>query len=189
MDLKPDHPSYGLIKVERVRGSKPCFLSPYDGEGYVRLTLSQAVYNLDGDYATLGSKLVVIRMTWEQYLRLIGNPDCEQGSPCTIAYMQGNSIKLQPTPDKKEALLNDFQKHVNRIQTNSADLESFLEGLLTKGRASKGDLEKLSNKLSTVLNKVNTDLKYTVQLHQELIWQALENAKISLMAFASRLTK
>ena len=181
-----EHPSYGLIKVERVSGQVPCFLAEYEVEGYIKLTIYQAEYKFDGDYAVQGSRLVEVRMTWEQYLRLIANPDCGEGSPCTIEHIQGTDIKLHPTPNKIDTVSRDLRNHLNKIKKDGDDLENLVKALVDKGRATKKDLNELSTRLSTVLTKVNSDLTYTVSMHQESISQALENAKISLMAFASR---
>ena len=184
-----NHPSYGLIKVERVRGQTPCFLAQYEVEEHIKLTISQAEYKFNGDYAVQGSRLVEVRMTWEQYLRLIANPDRGEGSPCTIEHMLGTDITLHQTPNKIDTVSSELTNHLDRIKRDSDDLESLVKALVNKGRATKKDLNELSTRLSTVLTKVNSDLTYTVSMHQESILRSLENAKISLMAFASRLTK
>lgn len=189
MNINSEHPSYGLIKVERVYGKNPCFLSEYEGEGYVKLSISQAMYKVDGDYAVPKTRLVVLRMTWEQFLKVIVNPDCGEGSPCTLEYMQGPIDKFQPTPKQLDRTVTDFQNHINRVKSASVDVESYVDELVHKGRATKTDLKQLSIKMSNLLTKVNTDLSSTASLHQEIIVQALEQAKISLKAFASRLGK
>lgn len=187
-DIIKNHPSYGIISLDRVHGFQKCFMARAQGSGYVVLTIDQAEYIGDSESRVLGTKrLVQVRFSNSQFLELISSLNDGPGTPCTISFLQGPVEEYVPEPSPYDIIENYVKEEINCINQDSSNITDYLSNLKEKGKASKRDILEMERLVTNLISKVNHNLPYIINICSEAIPKYIQVAKCELLAYVSRI--
>jgi hypothetical protein len=99
-----EHPSYAAISVHRVSGRRHLFMSEAVHQHFVRLAISPAVVkrNLATDWMFgLNRPFIEIDMSEAQWTHFMSSANLGNGTPCTLARLNGEAVEEPPPPRAK----------------------------------------------------------------------------------------
>jgi hypothetical protein len=97
------HPSFGLVSISRVSGSRRLFESPFEHQHYITLSISRADRSrtdLHYNHIMPCGEIVEVAMSEVQFAQMVTSLNMGVGTPCTISHLDGEMVK-EPEPDSQ----------------------------------------------------------------------------------------
>ena len=186
-EKKYNHPSYGLIKFNKVTGSQSCFMSDVNLGGYISLTVKKSQLNRNfSEYWVFPQEEVLrLRLSYHQFAELITNLNNGVGIPCTLEWIagEGKVEKYEAPPDERTQFETELKDKLNNALCKLKELNTQIAELKNKGKANKGELIQLSGLINSVSTELKSNIPFVEQLFQEALDQRVANVKVETSAW------
>ena len=147
-DIK--HPSFGVINVSRGVCSERMnlFGSSIQQRTYIELTIHKAVLarHTNRDWIrSEGVPIVSIYLSPSQFADAITSLNQGEGTPCTITFVDGHSVKEPQLESKRVQFDADFEDTMKEVTDSTSEFYSKIEYILSKPNIGKHDSELILN--------------------------------------------
>ncbi len=180
------NPAYGQILTARVSqggGGALLYGSDFQHGHYMVLTIyrSEKHRDLSHDWYFSREKLIEIAMSEAQYATFLSSPNMGDGTPCTIAWLDGERVPaLTFGKDRKEQFSKELDHKLDVTNAALVKLREMIEGL----KVSKRTKEALLNNADSAIRNLNSNTDYVASKFDEHMEKTVEKAKMEVNAYA-----
>lgn len=185
------HPSYGMVRLNRISGNQYLFGAKLDTGHAVRLEISPGeveTQNGEDKYDSHGQSIITIDMTELQWARLISSMGNFAGSPCTIARLNGKQISPD-TSTRKNITDIAFDRIREEVKKGTVEVDKKLEELqniLSNAKLPKKTMAEIASNLDAIQRTLNEKLPFVAGVIQEDTHNAVTEAYNEIDAYAQR---
>lgn len=185
-----NHPSFGLISVNRITGHATLFGSPIEHQSYIRISIQRAYQKRslseDKYYAT--NPIIEVDLSESQFARMITSPNQGDGEPCTLRRISENGklvgIPSPPPDDLSRNFHEDVKKDVAEAAQNIKNLYDKVSAIFkSKATIGKNDRSDILQDIQLCLQQVESNMPFVLSQFQEHIENQVDNAKNEIDAF------
>lgn len=177
------HPSYGLIGVNRISGGRSLFDSDIKHNEYmtVRLFTARRSRDLNHDWIGADQCQIEVHMSFAQWAAFVSSVGRGDGVPCTIDFNHGPVEQVQHEPRLAESL-----REVKEAATKAmADVETAYVALLDAVEAKKG-VSNAVRHLGHIIRNQPANMKFAADTLTKHAENVVTKAKADIEALVSR---
>lgn len=189
-NFEEEHPSYGLISLSRVSGTKTLFGSDVEPMAFIRLEIKNGVRgtnNLGLEYyrALRNHPIVSVDLSHAQFAELITTMNSGDGVPCTIARLGHTPVESPPMAKSegrrlREAFLEDVKGTIAALKSSRGVIREML-GKKTLNRSDKAAIDRA---ITDVIRVFDDRAPFILGLFQEAMEKMAQKTKTEVEAFA-----
>lgn len=191
LGTKFEHPAFGCITVTRPQGGhNVMFGSEILHNSYVNLQIHEAVGYYDHGYKShMPGKLIAsVKMTSDQWARMVSAIGVGSGTPCTLEWVRGEG----PKPNIPEPELCKLQKMTITEKGQQAvdaanQMVEEINALVASGKLSKKAAEKLLGQAHSTIDVVKGTIPFVVEQAVEHVEAVVVDAKATVEAHLNTL--
>lgn len=185
------HPSYGnlMLYKRNSSGSKVLFGSAarHNTTVVIRVSTAKMQRRIHSNTYYADKYLVELELSLAQFSQFIMSSGQGEGTPCTLRYINGQSIEECPRYEPREVYESEIAKSLQELKDLSATLESLTKTLLEKQRLTVDEKQRLKNAVGDIATTVNSNLEFIMESFQEEMDNTVTAAKIELENFQQTL--
>lgn len=181
------HPAFATISASRVNGQANLFHSNVKHNGFVTISITEAVLYEDGysSHVHGGAKAVIeVALTEAQWVAFVSRMNMGSGTPCTMQYRQtGPMVMVDGIADPEDTQAR-FQRQAKEIGNKLDDnMKHRLEQLreLTAGLPKK-KLEDFNRNLDALVDNLASNIKFGKEMLTEHAEKVIVDAKVEIDA-------
>jgi hypothetical protein len=189
-EQRETHPSYAQISASRVTssGGVPCYGSKLRHSQFINITIaeSECVRSINSDRYHDHKQLITVRLTLNQFAEFITSLNIGGGVPCTIERLNMKMIPEPPYRNEAEIVKADFEEKAKEVADTLTDAQKLLAEMRAPGgKAGKGVLAELAEKLEKAVREIGNNMPYMAECFHETMEDVVTTAKIDIEAYAS----
>jgi hypothetical protein len=178
-----EHPSYAAISVHRVSGRRHLFMSEAVHQHFVRLAISPAVVkrNLATDWMFgLNRPFIEIDMSEAQWTHFMSSANLGNGTPCTLARLNGEAVEEPPPPRAKtEKFSADVREHLSKVLDDIKEIEA----LVASSTMGKNTSKTLTHMLDVLRSHLLTSMPFIADQFSEDMEDTMLKARQEIEAY------
>ena len=182
-----EHKSFGIISFSRASSTsaKPLFGSSLKHGNTIRMRLSHAQEerDLNTDWIRPTGLIAEVEMSGSQFAELITSMNMGEGVPCTIRWLNGETVDDPPYEDKSELHRKEFAKHQDDILASAENVLAMTKELFEKKSLTKADKETIINHLKKLCVNIGPNTNYQVTMFDEQMAKSVTEAKNEIETF------
>jgi hypothetical protein len=173
------HQSYAMVSISRQSwgNGATLFGSKIKHNNILSLKISHAERNRNKYYEHYFSKkqIIEVLMSPAQFTSMLTMMNTS-GSPCTLSWLNGESIEPPPDHDTIDELKDDLAEKYNELANTVRALKADIDGLL-KGTVKKADKDAIKSAVHQIYNDVSSNILYLRKCQHEKLETTVAEAK------------
>lgn len=193
-DNKYSHPSYGMVAMNKVTGTRRnLFGSALKEHGTtVRLAIKQGhrVHSSSGAdfYHGTGRPLIEVELSASQFAQLITSMNVGDGVPCTILGVQGEIIEQAPEVETEtDRVRNSFAKKIKDISEKIEKHAVLLDSILEKKTVSAFDKREIKKIFKNFVTDIKDNMPHIFEMFEESADKVVLHSKQEVESFVNQM--
>ena len=185
-----EHPSFGVVTVHRTtcRGKgMHLFQSPLQHSHIISLAIhgasNQRQHNRD--WVMPEEQHVQVYMSMSQFGQMISSAGQGEGTPCTIARLNGVGIPSLRGEGTRETFEGEIKSACKKVGNLASETERKAIELLSKKTITKGDVRELLEGIAKVSMELQSNLPFIQEQFDNAMDKSLNVAKTEIEHFAA----
>lgn len=180
-----EHPAFGQITISRAHGSQHLYGSDFVHHSYVCIRIHQSKLHRDlaQDWYMPKDRVLEISMSEAQWATFVSAFSVGGGVPCTLNYINRQSLPGFPLRDERKEFQTDFNEIVkratNRVRRTIDKVKEMTAGLSKTKQAS------IVNELECLDMDLRSNMPFVAKSFSEHIETGVEKAKIEVNAYVT----
>lgn len=192
-DNKETHESYGVMNINRCSSAKGqnLFGSSIKHNEIITLSISHAEKHRSHgkDYAFGRKTIVEVTMSQVQFAEAMTNFNMGSGTPVTISWLGGDTVKPCPEENVRQKIRSEFGKHVRGyVEQFKTGVERTQE-IFQKRSIGKGDREEILGILRMMLMQISSNTPFVLKTFDEATEKMVKEAKSEIDAKIDRVIR
>lgn len=182
-----EHPSYGLVSLSKVQGSRGNMFGSDVQHGHsitLRVKKAKMRRSLSTTWYEPGEHLVEIHMTETQWGQFVSSFGYGTGTPVTIGhYRDGNLVSPGEPPAieaETETLRSEFHSTCGKVATKMDDLITQLQKALEGKTVKKGDITEILETARMARQDIGSNLSFVAGRFDERTEEVIGRAKVEM---------
>jgi len=179
-----NHPSYAIIGLSRITGTRSLFNSPFAHQGFMRLRIGRAEKHrhLSNDWIhSLGQPLIEVDLSYSQFAEFLTSANIGDGVPCTINRFQGQGV---PEPEI-ENYFETFKTERDVTIQKCSDAFNALDALIGSLNISKKAQGELYAAAKTARRAITDSIPFIEDQFVEHMEGVTAKAKVEIASYGN----
>lgn len=190
-NIRFEHPSFGVITLSRYTGGHKHFGSPINTQGGMGITIHSASLRHNVDLGTddiwPDKPLAEVYLSFTQFAEFITSHGAGEGTPCTIAYMDGEVIQPCEMPTYEERLEANARKSMDDAVQDIAALATEIEQEMSgPGGLTAGRKREIWGKLRQMIHAIDGKPQWLMRMWREHLDNTMVHARSEFRRFAEQ---
>jgi hypothetical protein len=187
-DEKLEHPSFGMVSLHAIQGSRALFGVDYPTGHSLTLEIAECEMHRDPHHTRYyeRSPIIKIELSEVQWARLVASMN-STGVPCTIRRRQsGDYVGIEDPPQHMTDAIkmkDDVEGKARRIAGNMEHLQKLADELASPGgKVTKEKLKELAMWAQQTKQALDRDMPYLTQCMTEQVDDMVQSARAEIDA-------
>lgn len=185
---KYKHPSYAVVTIGAPQGGNGSFFgSGVHHNQFMTLEVHTASLRRAGyDHISPETSIVRLKMTHDQWARMVASQGKGCGTPCTIEHLDGKRMPEPPRIDKRSQHSAEFDARMKKLARDlKVVISADVEALKASGSLPMAQRKEMANRISMVMQEIGSNIPFFQTQFVEEMEKVVSSLKIDVEAWVS----